>query len=63
MWKEYGSGPDDWTTKAQRLKANTLAEKLSNAPIVSDKNFKDWLVKNNITKVTEKTFEQYKNRK
>ena len=63
LWKEYGSGPDDWTTKAQRLKANTLAEKLSNAPIVSDKNFKDWLVKNNITKVTEKTFEQYKNRK
>ena len=59
LWQKYGSGPDDWTTEAQRKKANALAQKLSKVPFFSDQGFKNYLNSRKITKVTPDTYENY----
>ena len=59
LWQKYGSGPDDWTTEAQRKKANALAQKLSKVPFFSDQGFKNYLNSRKITKVTPDTYKNY----
>jgi len=59
LWQKYGSGPDDWTTEAQRKKDNALAQKLSKVPFFSDQGFKNYLNSRKITKVTPDTYENY----
>ena len=59
LWKNYGSGINDWTSKDQRLRANAIAEKLSNVLIVKDTSFQNWLKTNGIRKVTSNSYNEY----